>query len=245
MEVPPEPEFTFGEPSAPPSVEPEARAVPPENRVAPGEIANLDDRSAAPADKAPNATELARAPAPKPMPEPAAKPAPELALAPASQPATQKPAQPERPAAKAEAPNRQVAAGTPPAAPPVEKPQTVATLQPSSPATTLSPAAPSSSARTEPSSDSALMAWAVQVGSFSEHENATTLRDQLRAAGFAAFEERAISDGEEVYRVKVGPEFNRARAEDLQARLRVQQDLQGIVVSHPPASSSQVLRGGG
>jgi DedD protein len=85
----------------------------------------------------------------------------------------------------------------------------------------------------------------VQVGSFTEHENAVSLRDELRASGFAAFEERVFAQGDEIYRVKVGPEFNRERAEDLQARLRSQEDLQGIVVTYPSASNSEVLGGGG
>ena len=75
--------------------------------------------------------------------------------------------------------------------------------------------------------------WTVQVGSFSKHKNAASLRNELRRAGFPAFEERVVSGGEQIFRVKVGPEENRLRAEALQAMLRKQQDLNGIVVSHP------------
>jgi DedD protein len=75
--------------------------------------------------------------------------------------------------------------------------------------------------------------WAVQVGSFSERENAASLRKELQRAGFSAFEERVVSGGEPVFRVKVGPEASRSRAKALQAMLRDQEDLDGIVVSHP------------
>jgi len=87
--------------------------------------------------------------------------------------------------------------------------------------------------------------WAVQVGSFSEHENAQTLRDQLRASGYTAFEEKVKSGGEQVFRVKVGPELDRARAEALQGKLRSQKDLRGIVVSHPRDAAPTMPRGGG
>jgi hypothetical protein len=75
--------------------------------------------------------------------------------------------------------------------------------------------------------------WAVQVGSFNERENAALLRKELQRAGFSAFEERVVSGGESIFRVKVGPEASRSRAKALQARLRNQEDLNGIVVSHP------------
>jgi len=75
--------------------------------------------------------------------------------------------------------------------------------------------------------------WAVQVGSFSRPANARTLRDELQAAGFAVFEEQGKSAGRRVFRVKAGPEINRARAETLRAELLSEQNLSGILVSKP------------
>jgi cell division septation protein DedD len=76
----------------------------------------------------------------------------------------------------------------------------------------------------------------VQVGSFTEIENAEALRDELQAAGFAAFEERALSAGERVFRVLVGPEKDLRGAGALQTRLRLQEGLEGIVVSRYPST---------
>jgi DedD protein len=94
----------------------------------------------------------------------------------------------------------------------------------------------SPSAKSSSSADALLSGWAVQVGSFSERGNAMLLVNRLRSSGFTAFQERGASAGEPIFRVKVGPEQNRARAEALQARLRNQENLQGIVVSQSPDS---------
>ncbi len=84
--------------------------------------------------------------------------------------------------------------------------------------------------------------WAVQVGSFSKHKNAASLRKELRRAGFPAFEERVVSGGQQIFRVKVGPAENRERAEALQAMLRKQKGLNGIVVSHSFAQSDALVQ---
>ncbi|MGH8503381.1 MAG: efflux transporter outer membrane subunit [Gammaproteobacteria bacterium] len=101
------------------------------------------------------------------------------------------------------------------------------------------PAEPTS-ATAQPSTDaprSGTAAWAVQVGSFSKEANARALRDELRASGFAAFEEPGSSEGQHVFRVKAGPEIDRVRAEALRWRLRREKNLRGIVVSHPVAGN--------
>jgi DedD protein len=75
--------------------------------------------------------------------------------------------------------------------------------------------------------------WVVQVGSFRQKGNAIALRDRLKIAGFAAFEERASGSAAPIYRVKVGPEQNRERANVLKAKLLAKQKLNGIVMSQP------------
>ena len=75
--------------------------------------------------------------------------------------------------------------------------------------------------------------WVVQVGSFRQKGNAIALRDRLKIAGFSAFEERVNGRAAPIYRVKVGPEQNRERANVLKAKLLAKQKLKGIVMSHP------------
>jgi len=75
--------------------------------------------------------------------------------------------------------------------------------------------------------------WVVQVGSFRQKSNAIALRDRLKIAGFSAFEERASGSATPIYRVKVGPEQNRERANVLKAKLLAKQKLNGIVMSQP------------
>lgn len=74
--------------------------------------------------------------------------------------------------------------------------------------------------------------WAVQLGSFSSAENAERLARELRAAGYKAFVARFESAGQKRLRVRVGPEQERARAEQLAERLR-REGRQATVVTHP------------
>ena len=57
--------------------------------------------------------------------------------------------------------------------------------------------------------------WVVQLGSFSRRGNAEKLVRRLRARNFEASMERATVKGKTLYRVLVGPEADRARAERL------------------------------
>lgn len=77
-------------------------------------------------------------------------------------------------------------------------------------------------------------AWAVQVGSFSQQDNALGLRDRLREQEFSAYVDRLERDGEPpLYRLRVGPVIEREEAEALLERLSAEADLDGLVVSHP------------
>jgi DedD protein len=90
-------------------------------------------------------------------------------------------------------------------------------------------ARPTTSARAPVESDSG---WAVQLGSFSNADNAERLAAELRARGYKAFVSRFESTGQPRLRVRVGPEQDRARAEQLAARLR-REGRQATVVEHP------------
>lgn len=76
-------------------------------------------------------------------------------------------------------------------------------------------------------------AWVVQVGSFSRETNAVVLRDRLRQKGFDAFTEQGESDGQAVWRVRVGPVATRADAEDLQAKIEKERGKDALVMTYP------------
>lgn len=75
--------------------------------------------------------------------------------------------------------------------------------------------------------------WVVQVASVGSPEAAGELEAKLRQAGFSAFVEQAEVRGKRYYRVRVGPEVDRARAERTAARLREQQKLDTLIQSYP------------
>jgi DedD protein len=128
------------------------------------------------------------------------------------------PAEPAAQEPKAIVPPKRPALAVPAAKPAIAKPAKVASAPP---------------VRTEPPKLPGLKGWAVQVGSFGESSNAAALADRLKSQGFDAFVQPAGSTGgKAVHRVKVGPEPQRAQAEALRSRL-AQQNIQGIVVSHP------------
>jgi len=76
-------------------------------------------------------------------------------------------------------------------------------------------------------------AWAVQVGSFTKRESAEKLRDRLRKSGYRAFVTSAQAAGKTVVRVRVGPELERADADQLRKRIEKDLQLQAKVVVHP------------
>ncbi len=78
-----------------------------------------------------------------------------------------------------------------------------------------------------------LGAWAVQLGSFSNSNNALALRDRLRARGYPAFIEGGRVDDREVMRVYVGPELLRAKAAESRKKLEQETQLKGMVVRYP------------
>lgn len=75
--------------------------------------------------------------------------------------------------------------------------------------------------------------WAVQVGSFSNRSNAFALKEKLRKSKVHAFVERVMNDGKATYRVRVGPEISKEKAEALKEQLKKDFKLTGLVVKHP------------
>ncbi len=75
--------------------------------------------------------------------------------------------------------------------------------------------------------------FAVQLSAFSDEEDALTLRNKLRSAGFTAYSERVKTDSATLYRVRVGPLADRAAAEQMLASIAQKMSLKGLVVSYP------------
>ena len=75
--------------------------------------------------------------------------------------------------------------------------------------------------------------FALQLAAYSKPEDATALRDKLRAAGFSAFTESVATDKGSLTRVRVGPVITRAEADQLKAQVKAKLGLDGIVRPHP------------
>lgn len=222
MDVPPKPEFTFKEPPAPARASDVQKPTAPTEpkRIAPTKVADLGQRR--PSNN-PRGVKRDQSPADR-----AGKP-----FAPAQSAASKSARDAESPSAPDDS-KAQLALSEPPTEKSSTNRQASGLRQSPRPSPTIAAAAnqPSSAAKKD-SPVAPPGGWAVQVGSFSERENAASLRKELQRAGFSAFEEKVVSGGEPVFRVKVGPEASRSRAKALQAMLRDQEDLDGIVVSHP------------
>lgn len=75
--------------------------------------------------------------------------------------------------------------------------------------------------------------FAVQVGALSKQADAEALRERIRKAGFPAYVERVQAGSGTLWRVRVGPELQRANAEKVKTRLKTELDIDGNIVPHP------------
>jgi DedD protein len=74
--------------------------------------------------------------------------------------------------------------------------------------------------------------WAVQLGSFSNQQNAERLAKDLRDQGYAAFLSKLDTGSGSLHRVRIGPQKDRESAESIAARLG-KTGHSGQVVPHP------------
>jgi DedD protein len=74
--------------------------------------------------------------------------------------------------------------------------------------------------------------WAVQLGSFSNKENAEKLAADLRKQGYAAFLSQLTTGSGQLHRVRIGPQKDRESAEAMAGRL-LKVGHEGQVVPHP------------
>jgi DedD protein len=75
--------------------------------------------------------------------------------------------------------------------------------------------------------------FAVQIGALKSEPDANTLAARARGAGFTAFVERVVTDDGPLWRVRVGPELQRANAERLKTQVAQKLQIDGMVVTHP------------
>lgn len=93
--------------------------------------------------------------------------------------------------------------------------------------------APAPAPATRPAA-AAAVGFAVQLGALSSEADAIALRDRARAAGFTAFHQRIATERGVVWRVRVGPEADRAAAQRLRDGVAAKLGLPDvIVVPHP------------
>ncbi len=103
------------------------------------------------------------------------------------------------------------------------------------PAVAAAPEAPGPEAAAAVTAPGPAEAWAIQIGSFSQADNARALRDRLRKEGYPAFDERLTGpDGKPTTRVRIGPELDRAALERQLAQLRKDPEFAAaIILRHP------------
>lgn len=80
--------------------------------------------------------------------------------------------------------------------------------------------------------ESATGMWVVQLGSFSNKDNAERLAADLREQGYAAFLSQLQTDAGTLQRVRIGPQKDRESAEAVAAQL-ARSGHKGQVVPHP------------
>jgi DedD protein len=73
--------------------------------------------------------------------------------------------------------------------------------------------------------------WMVQVGTFSNMENATRLRDKLKGLGHSVHADSVTLSGKKAMRLRVGPFTDRAKADRAQAQIRKETGVAGVVQS--------------
>lgn len=83
------------------------------------------------------------------------------------------------------------------------------------------------------SEESSVHAWALQIGSYSQESNAMAMRDKLRAKDYAAYVDILKKPERTTYRVRIGPELDQKRLEQLKKEILEKEKIKGIVVRHP------------
>ncbi len=72
--------------------------------------------------------------------------------------------------------------------------------------------------------------WMVQLASFSKENNAKALQDRLRAKQFRVYVSAVAGKNGIIWRVRVGPELSKERAEAIRKVLQAETGLKGLLV---------------
>jgi DedD protein len=116
-----------------------------------------------------------------------------------------------------------------PSAPPAPKPESKP-----QPASEKRPSQPQAPAVAGPKPvPPGTQSWVIQVASLGSPEAARGLQDELRGKGYPAFVEQARVNGKLYYRVRVGPEIDRARADGIARRLANETGAEPLVQRYP------------
>ena len=83
------------------------------------------------------------------------------------------------------------------------------------------------------SEESTVHAWALQIGSYSLESNALAMRDKLRSKEYAAYVDVLKKPDRTTYRVRIGPELDQQRLQQLKQEILKKENIKGIVVRHP------------
>ena len=75
--------------------------------------------------------------------------------------------------------------------------------------------------------------WAVQLAAMSTQADADALRDKLRAGGFDGFVDSVQANGKQLWRVRAGPQAQRADAVRIHDQIKAKFAIDGNVVSVP------------
>jgi DedD protein len=75
--------------------------------------------------------------------------------------------------------------------------------------------------------------WMIQVGSFASRDNAERLARELKSKGFAASVSESRGGGRNLYRVRVGPESDRAAAQAVLSKLRARGQRGAALMPYP------------
>ena len=76
------------------------------------------------------------------------------------------------------------------------------------------------------------VSWSLQVGSFRQQDNATKLREKLRADNYRAYVLGADNHSGKIWRVFVGPMVNKQALAELSTELEGKLDLKGRIVRY-------------
>lgn len=119
---------------------------------------------------------------------------------------------------------------TPPSPPPRPRTPPIAATEPPPPPKPTEPAKPEKTEK--PAQQPAAGSWVVQLGSFTEERNAQSLRDRLRKANIPAFVQES-GGGKGRFRVLVGPEKDRRRADATRKQILARFKIDGFVTGYP------------